>query len=147
MTEPPPIDPAHFAGVVASASDEQLRAGLAANRELLLLGIFGSMGAQFDAAAAGGARAVLEWRIGERADGGEDVYQVTVADGACVAAPGEGAAPDAVFRIGALDFLKLVTSNVSGPELFVFGRLVLEGDLVLAARSQTWFRIPGAASL
>jgi hypothetical protein len=144
VSEAPLLDPAHFAALVAGAADEQLEAGLRVNREVILHGIFQSMGAQFDSAAAPDARAVLEWRIADGADSAEDAFHVTIAEGRCHAAPATDAPPDVVFRIGALDFLKLVTGNVSPPELFVFGRLAVEGDIVLAARSQSWFRIPRA---
>ena len=51
--------------------------------------------------------------------------------------------PSAVFTIGPVEFLRLVTGNLNGPELFMTGRITVEGDLMLAAIVQSWFRVPG----
>lgn len=48
-----------------------------------------------------------------------------------------------MFTIGPVEFLRLVTGNVNGPELFLTGRITVEGDLMLAAIAQSWFRVPG----
>ena len=42
--------------------------------------------------------------------------------------------PDVVFTIDAPDFLSLVSGGASGPELFTFGRMKVEGDHVAAAQ-------------
>jgi predicted lipid carrier protein YhbT len=46
------------------------------------------------------------------------------------------------FTVGAVDFIRLVTGNVTGPRLFVFGRLKIEGDLLLSARVPGLFSVP-----
>ena len=38
--------------------------------------------------------------------------------------------------------MKLITGVESGPKMFVFGRLRIRGNLMLAARMQSWFRMP-----
>jgi putative sterol carrier protein len=42
------------------------------------------------------------------------------------------------------DFLKLVSGNASGPTMFMTGKLKLEGDVMLASRLTSMFRIPKA---
>ena len=51
-----------------------------------------------------------------------------------------------MYEIQPLDFLKLISGNASGPQLFLVGRLKIRGDLFLAARVQSMFTIPSAGS-
>lgn len=131
-----------YARVVAVASDADLSAALAERREDLLATVFRKMEDRFDADVAGGARAVLEFRVVGRSDGGVDRWQASVADGECTTCRDGDARPDATLTIRPVDFLRMVTGNVAGTRLFMFGRLRIEGDLLLAARMHDWFRIP-----
>ena len=129
----PPMDPAAFATLVRGASDEDLAAGMEANRALILAGVFDAM----PAAYLGGLEAVAEWRIdGER-------WQVRMAAGRCTVERGGDAAPDVVYEVGGVDFLRLAAGQVDGPQLFVSGRIKVEGDLMLAARMPALFRSAG----
>ena len=47
------------------------------------------------------------------------------------------------YTIAPVDFIRLITGNASGPELFMTGRITIDGDLMLAAMVQSWFRQPG----
>lgn len=142
MTEPPiEITPEQFAALVADATDEQLAEGLATNRELILSEIFGRMPEALDPQKAAGLDAVIDWRIAD--DGGDDRWQLTVAGGkASVERDGQAEATVSL-KIGALDFIKLITNRASGPQLFLFGKLKIRGDLMMAARMPGYFRIPG----
>ena len=137
------IDPAQYAALVRTTSDDQLAAGLRANRDLILGQIFAQMAEHLDPVKAREAEAVIEWRIAGRDDGGHDRYQVIVTRGTCAIERDGGHEPSAVFTIGPVEFLRLVTGNVNGPELFMTGRITVEGDLMLAAIAQSWFRMPG----
>jgi putative sterol carrier protein len=60
----------------------------------------------------------------------------------------EGAAtPDVVYEVAGVDFLRLVSGQVDGPQLFVSGRIRVEGDLMLAARMPALFRPAGGPNL
>ena len=138
-----PLSPEAFARLVRGASDEQLAAGLAANRELILGEVFRQMPANLDAAAAADIEGVVEWRIG-REDGGHDAWHVVLRAGAASVERGAASEPSVVFEIGGVDFLRLVAGDVEGPLLFMHGRLTVEGDLVLALRMPQLFRLPAA---
>jgi predicted lipid carrier protein YhbT len=139
------MTPAMFAAIVARLSDKQLAAGLAVSRELILNELFRQFPENLDSAAAGDLRAVVHWRIEGRSDGGHDQWEVSIADGrAAVEREGAGE-PDVAYTIDALDFLKLVAGRHEGPELFMSGKLVVEGDLVLAAQMPRLFVRPGHA--
>jgi hypothetical protein len=137
-----PMSPDAFARIVAGTSDDQLADGLAANRELILSEIFRQFPDNLEAGAAGDLRAVVRWRIGGRPDGGHDTWQVTIADGRAAIEREGDETPDVTYTIDALDFVKLVAGRYAGPELFVWGKLVVDGDLLLAAQMPRLFERP-----
>jgi putative sterol carrier protein len=138
------VDPADFARVVADTPDKELEEGmLSENRGLVLDEIFKRMEEHFDADRAGDVEATVDWKVLDRPGGGYDHYRVEIAAGACtVHKDPEAGHPTVTFRVAPVDFLKLVTGNASGPKMFITGRLRIEGDLMLAARVQTFFEIP-----
>src|SRR5205085_1825085 len=121
------IDPTLFASLVSEASDEQMRAGLAANRDLILGEIFRQMPQRFDSDRGAGIDAVVEWRILERPGGGYDAWHLEIEDGRCRVAEGPAEASTVTFEINPIDFIRLITDNASGPKLFLFGRLKITG--------------------
>jgi putative sterol carrier protein len=137
------IDPELFASLVRDATDDQLQDGLDANRQLILEEIFRRMPEQFDPERAAGVEAIVEWRIRDRPGGGHDAWHVTLRDGRCEVAEGPADEPTVIYEIRPIDFIRLITNNASGPRLFLFGRLKIRGNLVLATRMPTFFRIPG----
>ena len=141
----PAIDADQYAALVADASDEDLERGVAENRDLLLSEVFRRMSERFKADKAGDLDAVVEWRIGGRPDGGHDRWQLAIRDGTCTLTPDGDADPTVTLSVGPVDFLKLVTGNASGPMLFTFGKLKVRGDLLLAARIQSFFEVPRPA--
>jgi putative sterol carrier protein len=135
------IPPDEFAGLIAQASDDQIAEGMRVNRELILEEIFGRWPTQFEPQRAEGVDAVVEWQI-TGAEGGEDRWQLTIRDGACSVARDGDADPDVTFRAAPVEFVKLIAGVESGPKLFVFGKLKIRGNLMLAARFQGFFKQP-----
>jgi putative sterol carrier protein len=140
----PEIGADEYAALVAGASDDDLERGVAENRDLLLGEIFKRMPERFRADKAGDLEAVIEWRIKGRPDGGHDRWQLTISHGACSVTPEGEDDPTVSLSVGAVNFLKLITGNASGPMMFTFGKLKVRGDLLLAARIQSFFEVPGA---
>ena len=136
------IDAEQFASLVGQASDEQLAEGLAQNRDILLDQVFERMPERFRADKASDLRAVVEWRVGDRPDGGHDRWQVVIENGSCRVIRDGDAEPTVSFTVCGVDFVRLVTGNASGPMLFTFGKLKIKGDLLLAARVQSFFELP-----
>ena len=75
---------------------------------------------------------------------GYDHYEVVFEDGRCTASDRIEHDPQVTIRIGPVDFLKLAANQASGPTLFVTGKLRLDGDVMLASRLTSFFRIPSA---
>ena len=137
------VDPAQFARSVADTSDEHLAEGMRSEyRGVVLDGIFQGMVDHFEPSKAEGVEAVIHWNIGGRADGGHDSYEVVIENGSCTYSKEPQREPRLTFTIDGVDFLKLVTGNASGPSMFMFGKLGIEGDLLFAARVQGLFRMP-----
>jgi putative sterol carrier protein len=141
--DPSQIEPAAFARSLRDTPDEQLREGLRSEyREMVLDGVFDVIARQIDQQKAGDTDAVIHWKVGGRADGGHDLYELKVRGGRGEVSKEATEPARLTLSLDALDFLKLVTGNESGPKLFMVGRLRLEGDLLFAARLQSLFRMP-----
>lgn len=138
----PEIDPAQYAALVRDATDEQLREGLQANRDLILGEIFRAMPTRLSPRLTRDVSVVAEWRIGDRPDGGTDRWQVIIRDGTCTVARDGDEPADVAFSVGPVDFVRLVTGNAEGPVLFLSGRLKVEGDILKAATYQSYFTLP-----
>ena len=137
-----PMTPQAFARVVNGATDEQLAAGLAANRELILGQLFAQMPEYVDGSALGSLDAVVEWRVGDRPDGGVDRFQLRFSGGALTVEHEGSAEPRVALEIGGVDFVRLCADPARGPELFLYGRLRMTGDLVLGAQLPSLFTLP-----
>ena len=139
--EPEP-SPDEIAAVVRGATDEELQAGLDANRELLLAELFRRMPERLRADRGAGLDAVVEWRVTGRPGGGADRWQLTIHDGRCSLERDGDATPTVAFTIGPLDMLRLASGGANPTKLFVLGRLRVEGDLMLAVRLPGLFAVP-----
>lgn len=135
-----------FAWVVERSSDERLR-WLASGwrRRLILAGILQQMPRQLDRGKSSGVHAVANWNVTGAPRGGGDRFQVRIADGRCqvVRRPEESA--QVTLELDGADFLRLVAGAADGAELFMTGRLRIEGDLMLTARLPSLFRFPTSA--
>jgi putative sterol carrier protein len=141
---PSAVDPAQFAQSVATTSDEQLAEGMRSDlRPQVLDEIFRRMEEHFDPSKAQGIDAVMHWKITDRPEGGDDVYEAVIKDGTCTVTKEPSKSPRVTFTIGPVEFLKLVTGNVDGPQLFMTGGLKIEGDLMFAAQAAGLFKVPG----
>src|SRR5687768_9201546 len=89
-------------------SDDEINAGVAAMGIDDVLGrIFGQMAARFSPEKAAGQSALIGWDI--TAPDGVHRYQLTVADGTCVAGPAGNETPRVTLGMALPDFLKFLT--------------------------------------
>lgn len=136
------VDAGEYAAWVAQSSDEEIAASIGRDREAVLAEIFERMEEHFDAEQAHGLDTVIEWRITGREDGGHDCFQAAIAGGSCRVTRDGDAPARLTVTIRPVDFVKVVTGNVSGPRLFVFRKVRVDGDLMLAGRLATLFQLP-----
>jgi putative sterol carrier protein len=142
------VDPAEFAKLIAGASDEVIAEIVnGPQRNQVLDEIFGRMAEHVEPEKARGTDAVVHFKILDRPEelgGGYDHYEVVFEDGACIASDHPEREAKVTIKVGAVDFLKLAANKASGPTLFMTGKLKLEGDVMLATRLTSFFRIPSA---
>ena len=137
------LDPAGFAELVNSASRDQLAAVMAGPDRATILGeIFNRFPAQFRADRAATTNAVIHWVIGGRADGGEDTFEVVIADGACAVSTQPAGDPKLTVTLGGAEFLQLLAGAANPMTMFMTGKLKAKGDLGLAANLANLFDLP-----
>jgi putative sterol carrier protein len=140
------IDPAEAAKAVAQISPEQLAEGMRSEmRGQILDQVFARMREHIKSDAAATVNAVVHWKIGGRSDGGEDLYEVVIRGGDCIVNEEAQEQPTVTLTVDGADFLRLVTGNANGPELFMSGKLKIEGDLAFASTLPALFTIPRAS--
>lgn len=89
---------------------------------------------------AEGVKAVIQYSLfGE--EGGE--YFITISDGKCMTAEGKAENPEMTLTANAQDFKDVLLGRVNGMQYFMQGKLKLSGDLNLAMRLMTLFKMPG----
>lgn len=139
------VSPEDFAGLVTNASDEQLAEAMSGpQREPALREIFARMADHMDPAKAKGHDAVVHFQILGGPDGGYDEFELVVRDGTGAVSEAPSEEPRVTLKIEPVAFLKLITNQQSGPELFMSGKLKLEGDLMFAPQIASLFHIPNA---
>ena len=141
------VDADQLAQLVATASDEQIAEGMSnpEARKTTLDEIFKRMAEHVEPAKAKGNDAVIHFKILDAPDGGYDHYEVVLADGSATVTDEPASEPRVTFKIGPVDFIRLVSGNAAGPMLFMSGKLKIEGDLMYASTMTSLFRIPKAA--
>ena len=139
------VDPKQFAQLVKSTPDAQLADLMNSDaRGKILDSIFARFPELFRADRAGSTNAVIHWNITGRPDGGQDTYELVIANGTCVLSPAAEQEPKLAITVGPVDFLKVVSGNGNPMMMFMTGKLKAKGDLGLAANIPQLFDIPKA---
>ena len=116
------IDETQLVQIVAGATDQQLEELMASEaRKDILDDIFRRMADHVDGERARDVNAVLHWKIYDKPEGGYDHYEVVLEGGTCVVSESPSREPSITLK------------------------LKLEGDVMLASRLTSMFRIPKAA--
>ena len=134
-----------FARMVAQGSETRLRWLVSGwRRRLVLGGIFRQMPRRLDRQRAKDLEAVIDWRIRGARDGGVDRYQLVIDQGKGRVSRRPGRPPRSTIELDPLDFLRLAAGVAQGPELFMSGKLKVDGDLMFVASLPSLFRMPAA---
>ena len=132
--------PADLAKVIEGRSDDELDEGIEAlGVDDALDKVFTGMEEAFDAEAARGQSATIQWDIST--PDGVKRYHVVVTDGACHAARGPAESPRVTLSLSSPTFLRLVTGQLAGTQAFFTGQLKLQGDVMFAQVQQGWFKM------
>ena len=92
----------------------------------------------FKPEAAEGVDAVIQYKLtGE--EGGD--YIITIKDGKCMVAEGEAETPTMTMTADAHDFADVLLGKANGMQYFMQGKLKLAGDLNLAMKLTSFFKM------
>ena len=139
------VDETQLVQIVAGATDQQLEELMASEaRKDIVEDIFRRMAEHVDPDRARDVTAVVHWKIYDRPGGGYDHYEVVLEGGTCAVSESPSREAAITLKLKPADFLKLVSGNASGPTMFMTGKLKLEGDVMLASRLTSMFRMPKA---
>jgi putative sterol carrier protein len=116
-------------------------------RKPIVDGIFWQMPKQLDVKQAEGVSLSIRWLITGRVDGGTDAYQLELHDGRCHVIRGSnGPDPNLAITIDGIEFLRLVSGNSDPMQAYFNGRIQLAGDIMVAAKLASLFRLPGGGA-
>jgi putative sterol carrier protein len=137
-----------FTRVVRDAPPERIEQLMRSPaRRPILDGIFWQMPRLLDTQRAAGLRSSIRWCITGRADGGVDTYQLEIEDGRSHVIRGtQGPNPQITITVDGAEFLRLASGNSDPMQAYFNGRLVLAGDIMVAAKLASLFRMPGSGS-
>jgi putative sterol carrier protein len=132
------LDPAQLAATVKDMSDEDLASTM---KELgtdeVLRNIFEGMRDSFKPDAAGDVSATVQYDI--TTDDGLKQWSVTFDNGTCSVSEGPATDPRLTMALPLVDFVRLIFNQVQGPQLFMSGKLKLQGDMMWAMQMQNYF--------
>ncbi|NPV57872.1 MAG: SCP2 sterol-binding domain-containing protein [Anaerolineae bacterium] len=98
--------------------------------------IFNGMADAFNAKAAAGVDAVIQFRV--TGDGGGD-WNVTIKDQQCQVQKGLAANPRVTLTANASDTADILLGKLDGTKAFFSGRLKISGDIGFASRITSLF--------
>ena len=102
-------------------------------------GIFSAMPGNFNADAAKGMDAVIQFNLS--GDGG-GTYHIVIKDGACTVGEGAHASPKMTMTMAASDYVDMINGKLNGQMAFMSGKLKIAGDMGLAMKMQSLFKRP-----
>lgn len=131
-------DPAQLAPLVKELNDEQLSDALKQmGTDTVLKEIFAGMEERFLAQRASGVNSTLQYDI--NTDEGTKTWTVKFADGKCTTSEGLAEDPRLTLALGLNDFVRLIFGHADGTQLFMSGKLKLQGDVMFALQMQNFF--------
>lgn len=138
MSDQQQLDPAQLAATVKDMSDEDLASTM---KELgtdeVLRNIFEGMRDSFKPDAAGDVSATVQYDI--TTEDGLKQWSVTFDNGTCSVSEGPATDPRLTMALPLVDFVRLIFNQVQGPQLFMSGKLKLQGDMMWAMQMQNYF--------
>jgi len=143
QVDPQKVSPEEFAQLVKGSSDEDIAATVhQAGTADVLDRIFEGMEQRFVAAKASDVDADIVFEITDEGD--THPYVVAIHDGSCKTQRGTVDNPKVKLTSGLVPFIKLVTGEAQGPQLFMSGKLKVSGDLMFSTRIMSFFDQPKA---
>lgn len=140
------VDAAEFVKSVAGTPDHELAEGMRSEfRHQILDEIFKRMEEHFDPSKSADLNAVIDFEITGHADGDtSDEFQVVIRNDTCKTGREHTETQTMKLVLDGVDFLRLVANQTNGMDLYIAGKLKVDGNLMLATRLSGLFLIPEA---
>ena len=139
MSDQPQMDPAQLAEAVKGMSDDELAKTMQElGTDEVLRNIFEGMRDSFKPEAAGDVTATVQYDI--TTDDGLKQWSVNFDNGTCTVAEGPSDSPRLTMSLPLVDFVRLIFNQAQGPQLFMSGKLKLQGDMMWAMQMQNYFQ-------
>lgn len=107
--------------------------------ELTIAKLMGLMPKAFLPEKAGEVEATIQFKLS--GEGGGD-WAVTISEGTCSVEQGEAENPTLTLSAEADDYLKIITGKLNAMSAFAEGKIKLKGDLNLAMKMMSYFKLP-----
>ena len=141
--QPPVIDEAEFVRNVLATPDDQLAAGMQSElRETILDEIFTRISGRIDPVRSAALNITVGFKITGRPDGGADPYVLTIKEGTCAVKKGIDETPTLTMTLDAVDFMKLVVGADNATDMYIGGKLKMDGNIMMGPRISGLFTIP-----
>ena len=135
------VDPAQLGELIKGMSDDELKEQIRnLGTDEVLKNIFSGMQDAFKPEKAQGVNATLQYDI--ETDEGTKQWSVKIADGTCTTAEGPAEDPRLTLKVALVDFVRLIFQQADGTQLFMSGKLKLQGDMMFAMQMQGFFERP-----
>ena len=135
------MTPEQFTEMIRGASDADIETGIrTAGTEAVLDRVFQGMQERFLPDKAKGINADIQWVVAD--EGAEHPYTLKVNEGSATIEKGRAASPRVTLTAGLVPFLRLISGQENGVQLFMSGRLKVSGDLMFSQQVQTFFAVP-----
>jgi hypothetical protein len=114
-------------------------------RRALMEAIFWQMPLYLDARRPTATPIAIRWQLAGREDGGFDLYDIVISDGTVRTIRGGSETPPALtITADPLELVRIASGSSDPLSAYLTGRLSARGDLLVAARMASLFRLPSA---
>ncbi|HEY7875434.1 MAG TPA: SCP2 sterol-binding domain-containing protein [Actinomycetota bacterium] len=135
---PDQVTAEEFASLVANATDDQIQEVIrGVGTKETLQRIFGNFPERFQPDKAQGVDAEIQFVVTDQ--GEEFAHLVIVRDGTCTTEEKRAEDPRVTLTTDLVSFVKLITGQAQGVQLFMTGKLKVSGDLMFSQRIMTFF--------
>lgn len=137
------VDPVQFAQIVAAMPDEQLAEGMASEaRGTILDEIFRRMEEHFDPTQSADLTEIVNFVITGGPNGEPDRFQVVIKDDKCCTTRNGTEQETLTLELDGASFLKVTAGIRTGMDLYLEGKLKIDGSMIKATRLAGLFAIP-----
>lgn len=131
-------DPAQLAEAVKDLSDEDVNSAInEMGLDMVLKEIFTGMQERFLPEKTQGVASVVQYDI--QSDDGVKTWHARYSPEGATTGEGPADSPRLTLQIGLVDFVRLIFGQAQGPQLFMSGKLRMQGDMMFAMQMEGFF--------